>query len=133
MYILFTDGGSRGNPGNAACAYFLFENEKLIDFGGSFLGQNTNNYAEYHGLILGLKAAHKLGVDNIICKLDSELVVKQINGQYKISSDSIKDLAKKVNDEKKKFKTIELVHVPRAENKFADKMVNIILDNIGII
>lgn len=131
MHILFTDGGSRGNPGNAACAYFLFEDDKLIDFGGKFLGQNTNNYAEYNGLILGLKAAHKLRIENLTCKLDSELVVKQINGEYKISTDSIKDLAIKVKSEIKNFEKVNVTHVLRADNKLADKLVNLIMDTIG--
>ncbi|BCX14003.1 MAG: hypothetical protein KatS3mg085_535 [Candidatus Dojkabacteria bacterium] len=75
-FKLFTDGGSRGNPGDSACGYFLFEDDKLIDFGGLLLGQSTNNVAEYTGLILGLKNALKKMIRNLNCYLDSELIVK---------------------------------------------------------
>lgn len=129
MYKLFTDGGSRGNPGNSSVAFFIFnESNGLVDFGSKFLGIATNNYAEYTALINGLSHAKKLGLESISCFLDSELVVKQLNGDYKISSSEIKSLAQKVIDLKKEFKTITFTHVPRSENKFADKLVNLILD-----
>lgn len=130
-YKLFTDGGSRGNPGNAACAYYLFEDDKLLDFGGKFLGQVTNNIAEYSGLLLGLKAVEKLGLREVECNLDSELVVKQLNGEYKVSSPDMKAHVSKVMDSKKNFDSLTFNHVRREYNKFADKLVNIILDNVS--
>lgn len=131
MFTLFTDGGSRGNPGNSACAYFLFnESGKLSDFGGDFLGIVTNNNAEYLGLINGLKLAVKNKIEELTVCMDSELAIKQIRGEYKVSNESIKLQHKEVKYLEKNFKKIEFKHVPRAENKFADKLVNTILDSI---
>jgi len=131
MHYLFTDGGSRGNPGKSAIAYFIFEDEKLLDFGGKFVGVGTNNSAEYQALILGLKAASKLGIKKLTCNLDSELAVKQLNGEYKISNEDIKKLALSVQKEREKFESVTFNHVLREKNKFADKMVNVILDSVG--
>lgn len=130
-FKLFTDGGSRGNPGNSAIAYVVFKNDLVFDIGAKYLGTATNNYAEYNALIEGLKLAKK-HTDTIECYLDSELVVKQINGEYKISSPDIKPLAQKVNELKREFKSIKFNHVLRAENKIADKLVNIVLDAIEV-
>lgn len=128
MYKLFTDGGSRGNPGSAACAYFLFKDENLVSFGGEYLNTNTNNHAEYKGLLLGLKEALKHNIQEVAVFMDSELIVKQIKGEYKISSEELKPLFIKVKELMAMFSLISFNHVPRAENKFADKLVNIILD-----
>ena len=126
---LFTDGGSRGNPGDAACAYFLFDGDKLADFGGKYLGIVSNNVAEYNGIILGLKAAENLGVGNLEVFMDSELIIKQINGEYKVKSDDMKREITKVMTLIKSFKTTSFTHVLREKNKFADKLVNTILDS----
>lgn len=131
MFTLYTDGGARGNPGNSACACFLLEDDSVVDFNGKFLNTATNNFAEYSGLILGLELAIKKGITTIECRLDSELVVKQITGVYKISSPEIKKLADKVKTKLDKFEKISFKHVPREENKLADKLVNVILDSIN--
>lgn len=128
-YSLFTDGGSRGNPGNAACGFFIFdEKDNLVDFGGKYVGETTNNVAEYYGLIAGLEQAKKIGLENIVCKLDSELVVKQLQLKYKVKDEKMQVLFKKVNELAANFSRISFTHIPRAENKFADKLVNVILD-----
>lgn len=128
-YKLFTDGGSRGNPGNSAIAWALFLDNELIDINSKFVGTATNNYAEYNALIEGLKNAKKY-TDTLECYLDSELVVKQINGLYKVSSPDIKPLFSKINELKKDFKNITFTHVLREKNKVADKLVNIVLDAV---
>ena len=129
MHKLFTDGGSRGNPGNAATGFFIFdEHDTLVDYGGEFIGQNTNNNAEYNGLISGLKLAKKRKIKNITCHLDSELVVKQLNGEYKVKHPDMQELFKQVHKLQVEFDTITFVHVRRELNKYADKMVNVILD-----
>lgn len=131
MYYLFTDGGSRGNPGKSACASFLFdENMNLIALDAKYLENGTNNFAEYNGLALGLKLAIKNGVEDLICKLDSELAVKQLKGEYKVKDINIQSFHKEIASQSKNFKSIQFVHVPREENKFADRLVNIILDAI---
>ena len=128
-FKLFTDGGSRGNPGNSAIAYIIYKDSELFDLGAKFVGTATNNYAEYNALIEGLKLAQK-HTDELECYLDSELVVKQVTGIYKISSPDIKPLYDKIKALKVGFKKLTFTHVPRAQNKIADKMVNIILDSI---
>ncbi len=128
-FKLFTDGGSRGNPGNSAIAFVLYKDNQLFDIGGKYVGTATNNFAEYNALIEGLKLAKK-HTEDLECYLDSELVVKQLKGEYKISSPDIKPLCQKVNDLRKEFKNITFTHVPRSENKIADKMVNILLDSV---
>lgn len=131
MHYLFTDGGSRGNPGNSACACFLFDSDmNLVAFDAKFLNTSTNNNAEYNALKLGLKLAAKNNVEELTCKLDSELAVKQINGIYKVRDENIQSLHKDIGAAAKGFKSIKFIHVPRAENKHADKLVNVILDSI---
>ncbi len=132
MHKLFTDGGARGNPGPAATGVFIFdEKDALITFEGEYLGKATNNEAEYKALILGLENANKFGIKEIDCYLDSELVVKQLNGEYKVKQEHLKILKEQVQDLVFLFEKIAIHHVPREENKHADKMVNIILDSIS--
>lgn len=127
--ILFTDGGARGNPGPAAFSAILYDEEmQLIDLDGGFEGHATNNFAEYSGLLLGMKLAAKNGITELTCNLDSELVVKQLNGQYKIKDENIKSFYSKIEKCFVNFKKLEVHHIPRSENKYADKLVNIILD-----
>lgn len=127
---LFTDGGSRGNPGAAACAYLVFDDSNtLIDFGGDYLNIATNNFAEYTGLINGLKACLKAKIADINCYLDSELVVKQVKGEYKVSHPDIKPLFTEVKELASMFEKITFTHIRRSENKHADKLVNLILDS----
>lgn len=129
MFNLFTDGGSRGNPGKAACAFYLFdENKELIDKGGQFLHIATNNVAEYSGLILGLTHAKTHGVKELQCNLDSELIVKQLNGLYKVKHPAMKPLYDQVIELKQVFMKITFVHIPREQNSFADALVNEVLD-----
>jgi len=131
MHYLYTDGGARGNPGPAASGAFLFDhNMQLLDFSGTYLRETTNNVAEYEALLEGLKMAHKNKVTEIRCHLDSELVVKQLNGEYKVKNDNMNRLYNRVKAEAEKFKQIEFAHIPRNKNKFADRMVNVILDAV---
>jgi ribonuclease HI len=130
MIKIFTDGGSRGNPGNAACAFVVYEEDTLVFLDSFFLHTATNNFAEYTGLINGLKYLLKSGVSAATAYLDSELVVKQVNGEYKVKDENIKLLHAQVAELKAKFKNIQFVHVRREENKIADKLVNIVLDAV---
>lgn len=125
---LFTDGGARGNPGPAGIGAILFEDDKLIWFESEYIGKATNNYAEYKAILLGLQKTLKIYPDaEIICHLDSELVVKQLNGEYKVKNKPLKILNDKIQD-LIVGKTIIFKHVYREDNKFADKLVNISLD-----
>lgn len=127
--ILKTDGGSRGNPGIGASGALLFDdNNKLIDFNGKYFKFTTNNNAEYQALVIGLKLAIKNNINDITCYLDSELIVKQMNGEYKISDSNIKEIKKEIDNLLPNFSNIKFIHIPREENKLADKLVNLILD-----
>lgn len=126
---IHTDGGARGNPGPSA-AGIVIENasNEVVKEIGIFLGHGTNNEAEYQALIHGIKNAKELGADEISCFLDSELVVKQLNGQYKVKNENMKAFYDEVLKLKSSLKKIEFIHVPRTKNKNADKLVNEVLD-----
>lgn len=128
MYTLYSDGGARGNPGPAAFGFVLMKDGSLLDLDARYLGTATNNSAEYNGLVEGLKLAIKHKADNITCYLDSELIVKQLNGEYKVKDKNLAVLYKEVVDMKDKFETITFTHVAREFNAYADRLVNIVLD-----
>lgn len=126
---LFTDGGSRGNPGPGACAYVLYNSAgKVQEKCGKYLGVVTNNQAEYDGLLFGLEAAQKLQIDDLSCFLDSELVVKQLNGEYRIKDGGLKVKALQILKIKAAMDQVTFNHIPRAKNFLADKLVNDTLD-----
>ena|SRR3989338_2056367 len=134
--ILFTDGGSRNNPGAAGIGGVAFkasvEGHEVFRF-KKFLGTKTNNQAEYLALIEGLSLALERGYQEIECFLDSELVVKQLNGLYKIKHSDLKPLAEEVNDLKTQFSRAVFIAIPRAKNKIADLLVNEAIDeNLAI-
>jgi ribonuclease HI len=124
-----TDGGSRGNPGPAACGYTI-NNAGY----GEYLGIKTNNEAEYAGIILALKKTkaplgkEKAKYTEVDVRMDSELLVKQFNNEYKITVPHLMPLYVAVHNLTLDFKKITFVHIPREENKAADAMVNKTLD-----
>lgn len=130
MIVIFSDGGSRGNPGRASSAFVVYNNEELLYSDATYLGITTNNVAEYNGVILALEWVVKnLKNEKIIFNLDSELVVKQLTGIYKIKDNTLKELSMKVNKLiKENNLEIDFVHVRREKNAFADKLVNEKLD-----
>ena len=125
---LFSDGGARGNPGPAGSGAVLYDEKKLVDFTGKFIPISTNNIAEYTGLIIGLKLAIKKCFTELTCYLDSELIVKQLNNEYKVKSPELKKLKAKVDKLIESFSTINFEHIPREKNALADRVVNLILD-----
>ena len=125
---LFTDGGARGNPGPAGIGYVITPKGKPPVTHGEYIGTATNNQAEYKALIDGLAHAKKLGVADLDCFLDSELVVKQIRGQYRVKNEDLKPLYQQVLALKESFSTISFAHIPRSKNAAADALVNKALD-----
>jgi ribonuclease HI len=127
---LFTDGGSRGNPGPSAIAFVICKmDDTVVEKSGSYIGETTNNQAEYQALKAGLERTQQLGVRELLVNMDSELVVKQINGQYKIKNAELLPHYSAIKKLAGNFEQIDFAHVPRALNAIADKEVNRILDD----
>jgi len=124
-----SDGASRGNPGEAACAVIISNEsgEELLRR-SERLGVATNNVAEYQGVILALELAQQLGASELGIKLDSELVVKQLNGEYKVKHPSLKPLFERARLLIRGFNRFDVTHVPRTQTKDADKLANDELD-----
>lgn len=122
-----TDGGSRGNPGQAACAYVVYAEGNLREKRGKYLGIATNNVAEYEGVLFALESLRE---NNLDFYLDSLLVVNQLKGLWKIKDENLKVLNLKIKDLTKNLK-VSWNHIPREENFEADALVNETLDNHG--
>ena len=130
---LFCDGGSRGNPGQAAIAYILEDpvTGTVLEERGVTIGTETNNVAEYKALIEGLRAASRFQPNRLICHLDSELVVKQLNGEYRVKMPALQTYFEEVQELSKDLPDVVFTHIPREDNYRADKLVNEALDAQG--
>ena len=127
--IIYTDGGSRGNPGPAAAAFVLAdENGKKLAAKAFFLGTATNNVAEYTAVLKALEAAKQLGTEDLTIYSDSELLVRQLNGQYKVKSQNLKGLFQQSMNLLDEFKSWQVKHISRDKNTEADELVNQSLD-----
>lgn len=132
VFSLYTDGASRGNPGPSAWAYLLLdETGNTIEERAGSTGIGTNNEAEYHALIEGLQAAVRLGFTRLSVFSDSELVIRQMNGRYRVASPRLIPLYRKASAVAGMFKTIEFHSVPRDQPVIAkaDRLCNAVLDN----
>ena len=128
-FIIHVDGGSRGNPGPAAAAAVITSPDgDLLDQAGEKIGVATNNVAEYKAVLLGLRRAASLGAKEVEVVNDSELVAKQINGQYKVKHVDMKPLYAEAVKQLRGFDTWSIRSVPREQNKAADALVNATLD-----
>jgi ribonuclease HI len=126
---LFTDGGARGNPGPAAYGYVLEDDAgAILDKRGEAIGHATNNVAEYRGLIAGLEKAIELGIDDLTVVSDSELMVKQMRGEYRVKNEALQDLSLRASRLARQLGSVEYTNVRRAENELADALVNAALD-----
>ena len=126
---LFTDGGARGNPGPAAFAYVLEDEDgALLESHGEAIGHATNNVAEYRGLIAGLEAALRHGVDELDVVSDSELVVKQMQGEYKVKNEALRELSTRAARLARRLGDVRYTAVRREHNELADRLVNEALD-----
>lgn len=132
MLTIYTDGGARGNPGPAAIGFIIYDgHSRVLKSFGMFIGVSTNNQAEYKALIKALEAAWDLRANQVKCYLDSELVVKQLQGIYKVKETYLKPLAAKALALTAKFNQVDFAHIPREKNKQADQLVNKALDEAG--
>jgi ribonuclease HI/pterin-4a-carbinolamine dehydratase len=126
---LYSDGGSRGNPGPSASGYVLLDlHDKILADEGVYLGVTTNNQAEYTALKLGLEAALKLGAREVDAYMDSLLVVNQMRGIFKIKNRDLWPVHDAIKELVPKFNSVHFTHVPREHNKLADAAVNRALD-----
>ena len=127
---LSTDGGARGNPGPAAYGYVLeAEDGTVLDARGETIGVATNNVAEYRALIAGLEKAVELGVDELEVVSDSELLVKQMQGEYRVKNEALRELNDEANHLERKLSRVRYKAVRREHNELADKLVNEALDS----
>jgi ribonuclease HI len=129
LYI-FTDGAARGNPGPAAIAFVFVKNNKIIKSSSSYIGETTNNSAEYRAIIDALMEAKIYSTQNISINSDSQLVIRQLNDIYKVRKKHLQAYYNKVQELKKQFKKIEFKHVKR-NHKFiqeCDRLCNLTLD-----
>jgi ribonuclease HI len=129
---LYTDGGSRGNPGPAAYAYVLETGDgTVLDARGETIGVATNNVAEYRALLEGLEAAVRAGVDELVVVSDSELLVKQMRGEYKVKNAALRELSLEAARRAREVGTVTYRAVRRESNVLADRLVNEALDLDG--
>jgi ribonuclease HI len=126
---LFTDGGSRGNPGPAAYAYVLeAEDGTVLDARGETIGVATNNVAEYSALVAGLERAVEVGVDELEVVSDSELLVKQMRGEYRVKNRALQALFLDASGLARRIRRVTYTAVRREQNELADSLVNEALD-----
>ena len=129
---LFTDGGSRGNPGPAAYAYVLeAEDGTVLDARGEAIGVATNNVAEYRALVAGLERALELGVTELEVVSDSELLVKQMRGEYRVKNEALRALSVEAARLARELDRVTYSAVRREHNELADRLVNEALDRAG--
>ena len=127
--VIYSDGGSRGNPGPSAAGYVIMDlNQEVIDQGGEYLGITTNNQAEYQGVRIGLEKALSLGIKRVDFRIDSMLVVNQMNGIYKIKNRELWPINERIRGLMTQFDKVTFSHVRREFNQLADGMVNRTLD-----
>jgi len=128
---LSTDGGARGNPGPAAYGYVLeAEDGTVLDARGETIGVATNNVAEYRALIAGLEKAVELGIDELEVVSDSELLVKQMQGEYRVKNETLRGLNDEANSLERRLGRVRYTAVRREHNELADRLVNEALDAI---
>ncbi len=129
VWSLYCDGASRGNPGQAGAGAVLIDGcGDIRGQYGEYLGQATNNVAEYQALLLGLKMARQLGVKKMQVFADSELLVRQLNGQYRVKAPHLLPLYKAAQQALKAFEIHAITHVPREQNHLADRLANAAID-----
>lgn len=129
--ILFTDGGARNNPGPAGIGVVIYDAhhlDKPLHTHKKYIGETTNNQAEYKAVVLGLEEAKKIGASEVEVRLDSELVCNQITGDFKLKNPDFQDSFIKIWNLRHGFKKCTFKYVPREQNKLADKLVNQAID-----
>jgi ribonuclease HI len=128
-WLLMVDGAARGNPGDAGCGAVIYdENGIVVKELSRYLGCATNNVAEYEALLMGLEALLQLGQKNIIVQSDSQLMVRQLNGEYRVKDEKLKALFDHAMRLLRQFDSYRILHVRREMNKLADRLANLGID-----
>lgn len=128
--VIYTDGGARGNPGPAAIGAVLYDDQRqVVAEISEYIGETTNNQAEYRAVIAAITKARELGASELDFYLDSLLVVEQLNGNYKVKNKDLAPLFVQIYNAGLAFRKVRYTHVRRELNKEADKLVNLALDS----
>jgi ribonuclease HI len=132
IFVAYVDGASRGNPGPASYAVILRAPDGAVRFeAGKYIGRATNNVAEYYGLITALDYAAAQGIGRLLVRSDSELLVRQMQGRYKVKSADLRPLHERARKLAQGFAYFAIEHVPREQNREADELANVALDRTG--
>jgi len=132
IFVAYVDGASRGNPGPASYAVILRGPDGAVRFeAGKYIGRATNNVAEYYGLITALDYAATQGIGRLLVRSDSELLVRQMQGRYKVKSPDLQPLHERARKLARGFAYFAIEHVPREQNREADELANVALDRTG--
>ncbi|MFA7309263.1 MAG: ribonuclease HI family protein [Patescibacteria group bacterium] len=129
QYSLYTDGGSRGNPGPSALGFVIYNGDEVVEKKGEYLGVITNNQAEYTALVEGLRAARHHRISELSVCMDSELIIKQMKGEYRVKDSKLIPLFHLAKEIASEFDHVTYTHVRREKNTVADAMVNEALDH----
>jgi len=128
-FIAYTDGAARGNPGPAGAGVYIVDmHDVFVDEAQLYLGEATNNVAEYRALLLALDRLEALEAKEVIIRADSQLMIRQLTGEYRVKNQGLKPLFTEARSRLRNFTSITLEHIPREENKEADRLANRAID-----
>jgi len=131
--IAYTDGAARGNPGPAGAGVYIVDmHDVYVDEAQAYLGEATNNVAEYQALLLALDKLEAIGAGEIIIRSDSQLVVRQLSGEYRVKNEGLKPLFVEAKTRLRAFASVTIEHVRREQNKEADRLANQAIDEAGL-
>jgi len=128
LFTIYADGAARRNPGPAGAGFAIYCDGRMIEGQAQYLGELTNNQAEYNALILALDRAQELGAHKVLARLDSELVVKQMRGEYQVKNRELRGLLQRALELSRRFPNFEIQHIPRDLNREADRLANRAID-----
>lgn len=131
-FIAYTDGAARGNPGPAGAGVYIVDmHDVFVDEAQLYLGEATNNVAEYRALLLALDRLEALSAKEVIIRADSQLMIRQLTGEYRVKNEGLKPLYTEARARLRTFASVTLEHVPRESNKEADRLANRAIDEEG--
>jgi ribonuclease HI len=128
IFTINTDGASRGNPGPAGAGVVIYKDGKTVEGLAQYLGRKTNNQAEYSALIIGLERVLDMGATRVVVRTDSELMVMQIKGSYKVKNPGLKPLFARASELISQLESFEIEHLGREDNREADRLANRAID-----